>query len=308
MSVVAYADNGIMMAKSYLGRQCSDLSKMIISHHEDYSFAIIENDDVYAYDIRKNESLSEIYGFDCFVIKFAFSSIDTLHGENQESVLKKLLLNLRERISGHKGYYNVRIPTHISDLTRAFNDVFSGSKQYFCGGTVEYVQTAFSEKEFEKHPDLKLFYADKEYLKNHSERLIDLAHDSFRSYQGQYHISPVTSPLAGQIYADWIKNSISESSDDDILIAEIGHEIAGYCTFKRNGGVYEGILSSVDPLYRKHSVYKSLISFLANEAQKEGGFFFTSTQFDNFIVQSAWISLGLKPFYSIYNYHLDYLD
>ncbi len=308
MSLVAYADDGIMMADAYLKRNYSALSEKIVSQKDEYSYAIDDNGKIFAYDIRKNGSLSGIYGFECYVVKFALSSVDTLHQKEQEDALRDLCVHLKEQMSAVKAYYNVRLPSHISDLIRVFNEVFDGSKIYFCGGTVEYVQTADAVREFEKHPDLKLFYADRDYLKEHSKVLIDLAHESFKSYQGQYHISPMTSDSAGSIYADWIRNSISEMSDDEILIAEVDGEIAGYVTFRRSERAIEGILSSVDPAFRKHSVYKSLISYLTYEAQKNGSFFYTSTQFDNFIVQGAWISLGLKPFASIYNHHLNFLN
>jgi hypothetical protein len=48
-----------------------------------------------------------------------------------------------------------------------------------------------------------------------------------------------------------------------------------------------------------------MISFGVNYATENHKDFVTSTQFDNFIVQGVWASIGLKPFYSIYNVHLD---
>ncbi len=202
-----------------------------------------------------------------------------------------------------KGYFNLRIPSHILDLIRAYNGCFMDCEAYFCGGTVEEVQTRKADKEYLKHPEIKLFFAEDDYLHARRQRLLDLAGESFKLYQGQYHISPITSKQASEIYVGWIGSSIENS--DKVLIAEIDGEIAGYVTVRKEGNVYEGILSSVDPAYRKHSIYKSMISFIAANAEAEGGYFLSSTQFDNYIVQGTWSSLGMKPFYAIYNYHLN---
>ncbi len=303
MARQAYMDNNVLMAKAYLERDYSALGRYITDHKDEYSWTIEEDDRVYAYDIRRNEALSKIYGINCYVVKFLFSDIDSLHSIRQESILNDLCRHLKQDMEDMHGYFNLRIPSHILDLIRAYNDCFKGCDAYFCGGTVEEVQSRETEKEYLKHPEIKLFFADGDYLHAHRQRLLDLAEESFKLYQGQYHISPITSDRASEIYVGWIGGSIENS--DRILIAEIDGEIAGYVTVRKEGNVYEGILSSVDPEYRRHSIYKSMISFIAANAKQEGGFFLSSTQLDNYIVQGTWSSLGMKPFYAIYNYHIN---
>lgn len=61
----------------------------------------------------------------------------------------------------------------------------------------------------------------------------------------------------------------------------------------------------MDAKYRKLGAYRAMISFLVNYAYENNKSFVTSTQFDNYIVQGVWNSIGLKPFYSIYNFHID---
>ena len=299
----AYIDNNFLMSRAYLGKDYSFLSEYVYEHKDEYTFYIEDNNQIYAYDIKKNDSLTKIYGFDCYVVKFVFNDIDTLHSTKQEENLNKLCNELKKHLLNNKGYYNFRIPCHILDLIRAFNINFNDCESYFCGGTVEQVQTKESPKIFLEHPEIRLFFADDEYLKLNRDKLLSLAHDSFKLYQGQYHISPITSDLAFEIYVDWINKSIDNF--DLILIGEIDNQIVGYVTVNKQDNIYEGILSSVDFNYRKHSIYTSMISYLADCAKKESGYFLSSTQFDNFIVQGTWNSLNMKPFYSIYNYHLN---
>ncbi len=63
MARQAYIDNNVLMAKAYLERDYSFLSKDIIDHKDEYSCVIEDDGQVFAYDIRKNEALSKIYGF-----------------------------------------------------------------------------------------------------------------------------------------------------------------------------------------------------------------------------------------------------
>ena len=67
----------------------------------------------------------------------------------------------------------------------------------------------------------------------------------------------------------------------------------------------EGVLSSVSSEYRQYGAYKAMIAYIINYAYQNKKSFITGTQFDNFIVQGAWNSLGLRPFYSFYNIHFD---
>ncbi len=305
MAKVSYIDDGFLMSEAYLARDYSKVGDYIRKNASAYSSAIDHKGSVYAYDITKNQSLTSIFGFDCYVVKFLFSSIDTLHDEEQEAVLHELCVRLKEEIGKKEGYFNLRMPAHIIDLIRCFNAVFSNEEIYFCGGTVEFIQIGQVSKEYLNHPEIKLFFADEAYINNQRNNIRAIAENGFRLYQGQYHISPVTSVKASEIYTSWIENSMANPSLNKILIAEINGAIAGFCTIRNREVVYEGILSSVDPSFRKHSVYKSLISYLAALAESEDGYFISSTQYDNYIVQGTWGSLGMRPYYSIYNFHLN---
>ena len=134
---------------------------------------------------------------------------------------------------------------------------------------------------------------------------MEMTLESFKTYQGQYHISPITEKKAGQIYENWIKYSLDHCNGKDIVVAEYNQIPIGFVTIAEKESAVEGVLSAVQSEYRQFGAYRAMISFLVNDAFEKEKSFITSTQFDNFIVQGVWNSIGLKPFYSIYNFHID---
>ena len=143
------------------------------------------------------------------------------------------------------------------------------------------------------------------YLEKYKAELLEMTLASFKTYQGQYHISDITQSKAGMIYENWIRETIKEVNHERVVVAVKDRDPVGFVTIKETEYAVEGVLSAVDPAKRKLGAYKAMIAFLINYAVKKNKSFVTSTQFDNFIVQGVWNTLGLKPFYSIYNIHID---
>ena len=94
-------------------------------------------------------------------------------------------------------------------------------------------------------------------------------------------------------------------STDKIIVAEYENKPIGFVTIAEDEFTVVGVLSAVLNEYRQYGAYKAMIAFIINHAYNSGKSFITGTQFDNFIVQGAWNSLGMKPFYSFYNIHID---
>lgn len=257
---------------------------------------------MFGFHITRNQNVSKIYGMDCYVVKFVFSDVSQLHDSRQEQILCQLLKKLEHWINTHKGYYNLRIPTHIVDLIKALNATFMNP--IFCGGTVEelihgkYVDDCNANK-------LTIEFADREYIEKNKTGLMEMTLESFETYQGQYHISGVTQDKAGLIYENWIKGSMNAQDNERCVVAKINEKPVGFVTIKETENAVEGVLSAVDSKNRKLGAYKAMIAYLINYANQNNKSFVTSTQFDNFIVQGVWNSLGLRPFYSIYNMHID---
>ena len=302
MAKISFQDNNYKYVKCIVTRDYSALGQEILADKDDLTHYIYENDVLYGYKVAKNIPLSNLYEENYYSVRFYFVNIDTLHNEEQEKNIIQLLKHLNDKIENDKGYYNLRIPTHIVDLVRAYNQVFTDV--IFCGGTVEeYVHN--KQVDDNNKNNLTLFFADSDYIEKNKEKLLKMTYQSFETYQGQYHISHITEAKAGKIYENWIESSLGNNTSDLTVVVEHEGEPIGFVTLGEEENAVEGILSAVSNEHRQYGAYKAMIAYSINYANSKGKSFVTSTQFDNFIVQGAWASLGLKPFYSIYNMHLD---
>lgn len=302
MAKISYLDNDIMYAKAYINRDYSEIANEIKSNLEDLSFYFEDEEKIYGYYITTNKLLSESYHSDFFVVHFCFHNIDTLHETKQEENIHKLLLHLLEEINTKKGYYNLKLPTNVVDLIRAYN--LLNERFIFCGGTVEQYIYNRSVPDYNKN-GLNVFIADGDYVSRYYNELLTMTYKSFESYQGQYHLSYVIGEHAGDIYKNWIEESLAPQSVSKIIIAEYDNQPIGFVTIKEDDFSVVGVLSAVSNDYRQYGAYKAMIAYIVNYAYDNDKSFITGTQFDNFIVQGAWNSIGLKPFYSFYNIHID---
>lgn len=302
MAKVSYVDDNTLLGKCYIARTYEEVRTQIIEKKKCYTRTVLKNGEVFGFEITKNQPLTQLYGFPCWVVRFVFSSVDTLHDPEQESVMELIVDELAEEMERTKGYYNIRVPAHIVDLIKAINSRLQNVM--LCGGTVEQIHVGNNSAPVHKD-ELKLFFADREFVDRNKTLLRDMAYRSFETYQGQYHISPVTAGKAGKIYENWIASSLNEYKENTIMIAQYEDETVGYCTISENDFAVDAILSSVNENKRKLGAYKAMIAQLIQYAKSNQKQFVTSTQFDNYIVQGTWNSLGLRPFYSIYNLHVD---
>lgn len=204
MSIVSFKDDNFELAESFITKSYLALGEKLNSEKDKISYYIEDKDTLLGYDIKSNIPLSKLYGRNFYVVRFVFVNIDTLHKAEQCEKMKALLMVLKEEMNRNNGYYNLRIPSHVIDLLKALNEVMD--RGYFCGGTVEEV---IMGKKAEYHPQegLLVDWADEEYIQKYQDQLMELTFASFESYQGQYHISPVTSQKAGRIYEDWIRDN-----------------------------------------------------------------------------------------------------
>ena len=300
MSVISFIDDNTVLAKYYLQRDYIELSKQIKLEKENLTKYVEWEGMLGGYTVLKNEPLSKLYHGDFFVVRFFLADFQTEHRVKQEELLLELMQCLKENINGKKGYYNLRIPSHVVDIIRTYNNVFQNG--FFSGGTIEEI---IYGKNFpsDTRENLKVFLADEVYIKQHFERLLNLTFASFREYHGQYHISPYTEKIAGKVYEDWIYNSLKNNQDKIVIADYLGIPI-GFITLSEKENAVEGLLNAVDEKYRNIGAYRAMLCYAINEATKKRRSFIISTQLDNFIVQGIWNSVGLRPFYSVYNMHV----
>lgn len=302
MAVLSYIDNIFKLSYCFVKRDYSMLKEEILSMKEELNYRYEEGGEVWGYRISKNVPVSKLYGFDAYVVRFYFTKVDTLHNAHQEEIMDQVFMALKREMEVCRGYYNLRLPAHVVDVLKGFNKHLTGG--IFCGGTVEQVVSG-KEVEIPEREGIRVFFAERGYLKEHREQLLQMTYSSFASYQGQYHISPVTDEKAGIIYENWIESYFENFEDNRIFVVEYFGEPIGFCTIGEDEHVVEGQLSAISAKHRKLGGYRTLISSLINYAYKNGKSFTASTQFDNYIVQGTWNSLGMKPYFSFYNFHFD---
>ncbi len=302
MAYISFVDDDLKYVRCFEKRDYSGISQYIKENLNDMSYHFEDKGKIYGYDITLNNLLAKVYKTNFVVVHFFFDGINTLHDSQQEACMVKLLNHLKEEMYKVEGYYNIKIPTNIVDLIRAYNRV--DMHTIFCGGTVEqYIYG--KEAPASNRNNLNVFLADKEYMSMHKEELLDMTYESFETYQGQYHLSYVTDDMAGEIYKEWINSSLAVESTDEMVVAELDDKPIGFVTIFDDAFSCVGMLSAVRNDARQYGAYKAMIAFIINYANSKGKAFVTGTQFDNLIVQGTWNSLGLKPFYSFYNFHID---
>ncbi len=302
MAKISYIDNDLKYVRAFISRDYSGIADEIQRTKDEISYSFESGGKIYGYNITKNSLLSEVYQTDFLVVHFCFRDIETLHDPEQESCISRLLDHLVAEMDQKKAYYNLKLPANVVDLIRAYNHL--DQPFIFCGGTVE--QYIYNKAVPDSNKNgLHIFMADKAYVAAHHEELLEMTYRSFETYQGQYHLSYVTGDMAGDIYKKWIQGSLTPESTDKVIVAEYGDIPIGFVTIIEDDFSVEGILSAVSSEHRQYGAYKAILPHIIQYADRRGKGTITGTQFDNFIVQGAWNSLGLKPFYSFYNIHID---
>lgn len=300
MSVISFVDDNMVLAEYYLKRNYTELSKQIFLKKGELTKYVESYGKLAGFTVSLNKPLSKFYNGDFFVVRFLFANFQTGHQIQQEELLLELMQYLKKYINEKKGYYNLRIPSHVVDIIKTYNSVFNSG--LFCGGTIEEIIDG-KIVTCDMKENMRIFFADRSYIENHYETLLDITYSSFKDYHGQYHISPFTEKFAGKVYEDWIHNSL-KNNDNEIVIADYLGKPIGFITLAEKMNAIEGVLNAVDEDYRNYGAYRAMLCYAINESTKRGKSFVISTQLDNFIVQGIWNSIGLRPFYSIYNMHI----
>lgn len=299
MSIVSYLDDNVRLGETFIQKNYSNLAKEIKEKKSEYTFRVDKNDRMIAFDVSKNQALSKIYKNDFYVVRLVLADVDTFHSIDQESIFCELYKELNEYMNQNPGYYNLRIPIHIVDAIRAYNLEIKDS--IFCGGTVELIAHGLYT---DIDSELKIFWADRNYIEENREKLLEISFESFKEYQGQYHISPVTEEKAGLIYEQWLAACFSDYKEN-VVVATYNKVPVAFVMLEETNNAIEVVLGAVDKRYRQFGAYRLLSGYAMNYATENGKSIVASTQLDNYFAQRAWLALGLRPFYSIYNVHID---
>lgn len=135
-----------------------------------------------------------------------------------------------------------------------------------------------------------------------------VAAEGFRGYGGHYHADPRLDRAAcDEAYADWARRSCLDLAvAEAVLVAELGGELAGFLTLRRNGPAEaEIVLNAVLPAHQRGGVYRRLMLAALRWSRERGvSRVIVSTQLTNVAVQKAWVRLGFEPSRSYYTFHV----
>lgn len=301
MASISYVGDVELLGNAFLKRNYNQINKCIKEKKENLSCSVEHEGEIYGCEIRENIPLTQLYGFRVRVVDFVFSKIENLYNEEQDEQLEKLFQLLCERVKHEKAYYTFRIPTQIMGVLIKYNSFFKSA--FLCGGIVTYI-TAKGAGKSNREEKTNIYIADDSYIKKYGNKLLRISAETFDNYQGQYHLSPVTSKKAGLIYKDWLKRSFS-SNVEKIFVVTYKSNPVGFATVRETDTIVEAILGGISNEYRELGAYTNLIRNMVNYTNQKGKAFIIGTQFENLIVQGTWSHFGLKPFNSFYNFHLD---
>lgn len=311
-----FVDNYVLMAQTEYG----DVQKAEPGNQCEGSTDQAVKTEGIAYHITENAPLSRLYGMPVRVVKFsvgmsaeagieapcgASASVDSL------SKAKELVSCLAEQMQKEPAYYTVRVPAQFPELLAALSEV--GLPIVFCGGTVAYAinpaEAASNIANWKSHrSDIKVFKADSAYLNANCRKLCKIAEESFQDYSGQYHIAPRTAPKAGMIYSNWIRTIFDAPEGHLMMVAECEGEPAGFSLITESEYGMDMELTAVLAEYRGHGIYTELMRENVRYASSRNCIFVSSTQLDNFGSQRTWAKVGMRPYYTIYNLHVDCLE
>lgn len=135
-----------------------------------------------------------------------------------------------------------------------------------------------------------------------------IASQCFEGYLGHYHADPrLDRRKCDEAYQSWAHRScISRDVADEVLVAEVEGELAGFATLRLNDPTEgEGVLFGVAPRAQGRGIYRSFMIDGMHWCRGRGAKrMVVSTQVTNLAVQKAWTRLGFEPSRSYYTFHL----
>lgn len=300
--ITTYLDDCLLLGQGFLSRDYSSLREKVLSDKKNMTGCVDNAGEIYGYTISKNVPVSSLYMRDVFTVKFALSRVNKLHSDSQAISLSLLCFQLKQYIMEHPAYYIIRLPIHIMDLVRAFNEIQDG--MYFCGGTTEQIAVS-APPEVARIDGGEVFIASPSYITQHSDDLRRIIAESFYEYSSQYHVNPATEDKACDVYTNWISAELESPKQNSIAVAAYNNRPIGLSLYHENEIGIEGLLVAVDQRWRGLHAQQAIYALLSRKARAQQKVFVSSTQLDNFISAGNMNAIGMRPFYGIYNYHID---
>ncbi|MZK52786.1 hypothetical protein [Clostridium beijerinckii] len=297
---ISYIEDKNILANCIDKRDFSIIENIIEDDKSNLNFYIEKDDILFGYKIKMVEQLTRIYGYNVYVVNFYSKNISHSFNSAEDNIISKVMEELSVQLKILKGYIIMKVPSDNIMLISQCNIHLKNI--IFAGGIVCYYANKINSKDFEDD-GLKISIISKEKKHELKSKIVPIIQESFKEYYGQYHISHITREKANIIYENWIEEYIN-SNEENIIVAEYNNEIAGVLSIDDNEYAIELVLSGINTKFRELKIYERLIRYGISLGLSKNKIVTTSTQFDNFSVQRAWINSGFKPYSSYYVYHL----
>lgn len=297
---MSYIEDKNILAHSIDKRDFSIIDNIIEDNKINLNFYIEKDNILFGYKIKIVEQLTKIYGYSVYVVNFYSKNISHSFNSDEDSVISRVMEDLSVQIKILKGYIIMKVPSDNIMLISQCN--IHLKNVIFAGGIVCYYANKINSKEF-KDDGLKISVISKEKKNELKFKLVPIIQESFKEYYGQYHISHITREKANIIYENWIEEYVN-SDKENIIVAEYNNEVAGVLSIDDDKYAVELVLSGINKKFRELKIYERLIRYGISLGLSKNKIITTSTQFDNYSVQRAWINSGFKPYSSYYVYHI----
>lgn len=299
-----YIEDKNIIAKCYKNREYEDLKEKINKEKNEYNIYVNREDLGIGYKIKEIDSLSKIYKNKFFAVEFCLYNYDS-RNTNLENIFKEIFINLCADINKTVGYYILKIPCEFESLLSAFNKYVSNA--IFTGGTVCYYWDKAISSDVKINDELDIIKIDQNEAKKLKNKLMELSKKSFTNYVGQYHIAEYTKSKAPIIYEEWVESYI-DNMKDTLYVAFLEENPVGFLTVESTDFSNEMVLSAVDESVRGRRIYERMIRKCVEDSKEDKKVVTLSTQFNNYLVQRAWVNIGFKPYHSFYTFHLNNIE
>lgn len=301
-----YFDDRIIMAKFRLKRDLDVITDRIerikqIKRLKQTVHISTEKDSFLGFTIENSKILTEIYESNIFFLKFFYYNITETFDSRYANIYNKVWNQVENSLKMDENYYIIHIPSQNLNMLEKLNK--SQMKYIFCGGTINYLISKLDTPLKQKNKEIVIKQLNEDDKQFYKRDLIEIGFESFKNYYSQYHLSPQTRLKAPLIYENWVRMAV-DKNDVLIVCAFYEEKPVAFLTVEKEGESLELVLSAVREEMRGKKVYGDLIRFATNMGIRNDKFIVASTQIDNYAVQSAWIDIGYKPYYTFYNIHL----
>jgi GNAT superfamily N-acetyltransferase len=138
------------------------------------------------------------------------------------------------------------------------------------------------------------------------EHVLAVASKAFKGYIGHYHADRrLDRGKCDEAYVSWAERSCRRAAADEVLVAVLGDNLAGFGTLRMNSSKEsEGLLFAVAPEWQRKGVCPALLNHSLAWSRSQGASrMVISTQITNVSMQKIWCRAGFEFSHAFYTFH-----